>query len=183
MLLVKEWVLGKDPNCVVDIACSNKDVNAEDSCMCCLIKDIPAMYGDLYVFTEQKATMKEALYARDDFRQAHQNSEVIYLVDLQKQVTIEDLALIFSKWTSEEEERSIACHRLIVFFWNNGHHIKDTLVPLTDEQLKWIFSEEIKEEIEDEIDRAIRAEKAKKAREAKKNESCFDELDRLLKKK
>ena len=166
-----EWIKDKDPdNKVVDIA-------SENCCECCLLKDIPEELKGMWVFTEQQALMKEALYASVEFRQNHQNSEIICLLDLQPEITVRDLALVFGRWQSNRCE--IAQKELIKFFFINGKLVNlDTV--LTDEEIEWINQRS--DDLFELVDRAVGAER--RASEAKKirEKSCSDELEELLNK-
>ena len=126
---VTEWVKDKDPNRVVDIA-------SKERCLCCTLKTIPDELRDMWVFTEQVALMKEALYATSEFRQQHQSSEMIWLVDLQPEITAMDLALIFSRWRGKEAN-SIALEELMKVFAINGMNVIPHTA-LDDETIEWV---------------------------------------------
>ena len=126
---VTEWIKDKGPERVVDIA-------SKEWCGCCQLKDIPEELKGMWVFTEQVSIMKEALYASIEFRQNHQISEIIWLVDLQPQITVMDLSLVFGRWRGTPAN-SIALAELMKFFFMNGMNVGPKTV-LTDEQIEWV---------------------------------------------
>ena len=126
---ITEWIKGKDPNMLVDIASKN-------CCVCCKIKDIPQKVKGLWVFTQQVGLMKEALYASNEMRQEHMDSELIWIVDLQPQLTASDLALVYGRWRSRKIVDA-ALKEIIKMFRLNGVKIKPNRA-LNDEEIEWV---------------------------------------------
>jgi len=124
-----DWIKDKDPERIVDIA-------SKECCVCCAIKDIPEQLKGMWVFTEQVHFMKEALYASKEMRQAHQDSELIWIVDLLPKIDIADLCMILGKW--DMFKIMYAAFALAKYFKKNGVEVDINTHILTDEQIEWI---------------------------------------------
>ena len=126
---ITDWIKDKDPKRVVDIA-------SKKHCMCCAIEEIPEDVKGMWVVAEQVALMKEAIYATHAFRAKHQNSEIIWLLDLQPTIDVGDLVNVLSNWDLMTGMKITI--ELEKFFKLNGLEIKSKDLTFTDDQIDWI---------------------------------------------
>lgn len=166
MLKVKDWVKKYPAKTLADVFVPLKHredgkVNPQYMPFCMAIGEIPARYGEYYVFSDEPGYMKDAMYARYDLRKQHDGEEIIRMVDIYEEITIDDMALIVSE--GEANHISAASKALNKYFFMKGKMVNIRTV-LTDEELADV--EEDMDDIKREMWVQLRKGSAKKKPQA-----------------